>query len=99
MSCRHRDEGFRAQMLAAGVADEGGVVAEIDDGGDQHGKRLGDTVAQRPGDEIVGLHGQMRTMLLRARADGDQDGRLLDPGGDFRPGEVFDPGTGRDGHR
>ena len=70
---QERHEGLGAEMLAARVADEGGIVAERDDGRDEHRQRLGDAPPELAGDEVVGPEREVRPVLLGRRAHRHHD--------------------------
>lgn len=88
---QERHEGLDPEVLASRVTDEGGIVAERDDGSDEHGQRLRHAPPELAGDQVVGPEREVRPMLLGRRTHGHEDDG---PGGDartgFRPGEILE---------
>jgi phage terminase small subunit len=94
---QQRAEGRGREMLAAGVAGEGGVVAEGHQRGDQGGQTglagaAGEALGIGAGGRGVGAQGQVGAVLLGGGADRqDQHVAGVEPGLGLDPGEVFEP--------
>jgi hypothetical protein len=81
-------------MLAAGIADERGIVAKGHHRPHEHGEGLGDAPAELTRHQVVGPERQVRPVLLRGRAHRhDHDGARGDASRGLRPSEVLEEGA------
>src|SRR4029079_16738297 len=94
------DEGRGLQMLAAGIADEGGIEAEGHNRGHDNVEAVGQKLAEPARRDVVGFQRQVETVLLGDRTDRNNDrptggrtGPLLRPGGYTAPRRMLAPGT------
>ena len=82
-------------MLAAGIAREGGVVAEVDDRRHQHRQSRGDARRRAPAPGDSPSQRQVMAVLLGSRADRDDHGAARGHAlGRLRPGQVLEPRPG-----